>query len=170
MAIKSDGDLTYVESDEAIFLRAVRAGAVGYLLKDASATDVISTIRAVTVGQAVCPPCLSLAMFRFVSQQLSPASLATVDPDGGLSRRQQQMVELLRERLTNKEIAARLGLSEQTVKNHVHHVLRKLGVQNRMGVATKPDFARPVAASFSAGPSQSAADTGLQTSRIRRVT
>lgn len=122
-----------MDSDEHTFLRAVRAGVVGYVLKDASALDVSATIRAVAAGSAVCPPCLSMAMFRFVAQT-SALQPPNATPDFGLSRREQEMVELLRKRLTNKEIAARLGLSEQTVKNHVHNILRKVGARNRMSV------------------------------------
>ena len=57
--------------------------------------------------------------------------------DLGLSRREQEMVELLRLRLTNKEMASRLGLSEQTIKNHVHHVLQKLGAPNRFTIVER---------------------------------
>jgi DNA-binding CsgD family transcriptional regulator len=53
----------------------------------------------------------------------------------GLSRREQETLELLRYRYTNKEIALRLNLSEQTVKNHVHHILRKLSLPNRFSIA-----------------------------------
>jgi DNA-binding CsgD family transcriptional regulator len=62
--------------------------------------------------------------------------------DFGLSRREQQMVELLRLRLTNKEIALRLNLSEQTVKNHVHHILRKVGAPNRFSIVELCDKKR----------------------------
>jgi len=55
---------------------------------------------------------------------------------------EQQMVELLRERLTNKEIAARLNLSEQTVKNHVHHILRKVGAPNRSTIVERCELER----------------------------
>lgn len=123
-----------MESDEATFLQAVRAGVVGYVLKNASAGEVAATVRAVVAGQAVCPPSLSMVLFRSVAQQDSMPSVFVWGADLGLSRREQQMVELLRERLTNKEIAARLNLSEQTVKNHVHHILRKLGAPNRSSV------------------------------------
>jgi len=123
-----------MERDENTFLRAVRAGVVGYVLKDASAVEVAATIRAVAAGEAVCPPSLSTALFRFIAQQAPMQPAVPWGADLGLSRREQQMVELLRERLTNKEIAMRLNLSEQTVKNHVHHILRKVGVTNRSGV------------------------------------
>jgi two-component system, NarL family, response regulator DevR len=120
-----------MNSNESTFLRAVREGVVGYVLKDASAMEVAATIRAVAAGEAVCPPSLSLVLFRAAAQQAAAPSGFSWVADHGLSKREQQMVELLSERLTNKEIASRLNLSEQTVKNHVHHILRKLGAPNR---------------------------------------
>jgi two-component system, NarL family, response regulator DevR len=126
-----------MDSDERTFLRAVRAGVVGYVLKDASATEVVSTIRAVATGQAVCPPALAMTMFRSVAQQAASPQAGSPISDYGLSRRELQMVDLLRERLTNKEIAARLNLSEQTVKNHVHRILRKLGVESRLSIVAR---------------------------------
>jgi len=111
-------------------------------LKNASAVEVASTIRAVAMGEAVCPPALSLALFRLVAQLATAPSTFSWGADLGLSRREQQMVELLRERLTNKEIAARLNLSEQTVKNHVHHILRKVGAPDRITVVERCQFQR----------------------------
>lgn len=119
-----------MESDESTFLKAVREGVIGYVLKDASAMEVAATIRAVAGGEAVCPRSLMMALFRVVSQPASPPLIW--GSDLGLSRREQQMVELLRERLTNKEIASQLNLSEQTVKNHVHNILRKVGATDRV--------------------------------------
>jgi len=126
-----------MELSETTFLRAVRAGVVGYILQDASALEVAATIRAVVAGQAVCPPSLSMALFRSIAQPDSMPSTVSWGAGLGLSRREQHMVELLRERLTNKEIAARLNLSEQTVKNHVHNILRKLGVPNRASIVQR---------------------------------
>ena len=126
-----------MDPDEDKFLRAVREGVVGYVLKDASALEVAATIRAVAAGEAVCPPPLSMTLFRSVAQQATMPSPFAWGADLGLSRREQQMVELLRERLTNKEIASRLNLSEQTVKNHVHHILRKVGAPNRLRIVER---------------------------------
>jgi two-component system, NarL family, nitrate/nitrite response regulator NarL len=126
-----------MDQDENTFLRAVRGGVVGYVLKDASAVEVADTIRAVAVGAAVCPASLSMSLFRSVAQQATAPSTFSWGADLGLSRREQQMVELLRERLTNKEIAMRLNLSEQTVKNHVHHILRKVGAPNRLTIVER---------------------------------
>lgn len=131
-----------MDADENTFLRAVREGVVGYVLKNASAIEVAGTIRAVAMGEAVCPPALSAALFRSVAQPGTVPSTFSWGADLGLSRREQQMVELLRERLTNKEIAVRLNLSEQTVKNHVHHILRKVGAPDRLTVVERCEFPR----------------------------
>jgi len=126
-----------MDPDESTFLRAIREGVVGYVLKDASATEVAATIRAVAAGEAVCPAPLSMILFRSVAQQMTFPTTLSLGADLGLSQREQQMVELLRERLTNKEIAARLNLSEQTVKNHVHHILRKVGASDRSTIVER---------------------------------
>jgi DNA-binding NarL/FixJ family response regulator len=123
-----------MEPDEATFLSAVRSGVMGYVLKDASAVEVAATIRSVAAGRAVCPPTLCLSLFRCVMQQAPVPQALSWAPDIGLSRREHEMLELLRLRLTNKEIAVRLNLSEQTVKNHVHHILRKFGATNRFSL------------------------------------
>jgi len=123
-----------MDPNEEMFLGAIRAGVVGYVLKDASASEVAATISAVATGKAVCPPSLCMVMFRSIMQQASPLPTIRWGTDLGLSRRELEMVELLRLRLTNKEIALRLNLSEQTVKNHVHRTLRKLRAPNRFSV------------------------------------
>ena len=123
-----------MDCDESTFLKAVREGIVGYVLKDASAVEVAATIRAVAAGEAVCPSVLSMALFRFVSQQMSAPSSTSWGMELGLSRREQQLVELLREQLTNKEIARRLNLSEQTIKNHIYNISKKLGATDRFNI------------------------------------
>jgi DNA-binding NarL/FixJ family response regulator len=123
-----------MELEEKTFLRAVREGVTGYVVKDASAAEVAATIRAVAMGEAVCPPALSRALFRCVSQQVNSPSIVSWGAGQGLSPREQQLVELLCARLTNKEIASQLNLSEQTVKNHVHNILRKVGATDRVDV------------------------------------
>jgi two-component system, NarL family, response regulator DevR len=119
--------------DQEVFLDAVRAGVMGYVLKDASAVEVAAAIREVATGRAVCPPSLCMILFQHIMEQAPQQTIARAS-DLGLSRREQQMVELLRQRLTNKEIARRLNLSEQTVKNHVHRILRKTRAVNRSNI------------------------------------
>jgi DNA-binding NarL/FixJ family response regulator len=123
-----------MEPDEEVFLSAIRAGVVGYVLKDASALEVVAAICEVAEGKVVCPPSLCAVLFRLIIQQSPVTSTIAWGSELGLSRREQQMVELLRQRPTNKEIALWLNLSEQTVKNHVHRILRKTGAPNRFSV------------------------------------
>ncbi len=123
-----------MEADEAVFLRVVQAGAVGYVLKDASAVEVSRTIRAVAAGEAVCPAGLSVALFQWVARHTPVIPSLHLKNSLGLSRREQQLVGLIQQGLTNKEMASRLNLSEQTVKNHVHRMLRKVGAADRLSI------------------------------------
>jgi two-component system, NarL family, nitrate/nitrite response regulator NarL len=123
-----------MEPDESTFLQLVREGVVGYVLKEASATEVAAAVRAVASGEAVCPPRLALSLFQFVARQKCAVPNLTLRIRLGLTRREQQLVELISQGLTNKEIATQLSLSEQTVKNHVHRMLRKMGANDRLGV------------------------------------
>ncbi len=123
-----------MHEDEETFLKAVRAGVVGYVLKDASAMDVIAAVHAVSQGKAVCPPRLGLALFQYVSREWTAVPNFRVKAHLGLTRRQQQLVPLIAQGLSNKEIASHLHLSEQTIKNHVHRMLQKVGVNDRLAV------------------------------------
>jgi two-component system response regulator DevR len=123
-----------MESDEATFLRVVQAGALGYVLKDASALEVARTIRAVAAGEAICPTALSAALFQWVEHNKTTVPSMRLKTTLGLSRREQQLVVLIQQGLTNKEMASRLNLSEQTVKNHVHRMLRKLRAPDRLSI------------------------------------
>ena len=123
-----------MECDRDVFLRAVREGAVGYVLKDASALEVASAVRAVSDGEAVCPPSLTLCLFEYVSQQTRLMPNFRTKQQLGLTRREQQLVEMIGRGLTNKEIAQQLNVAEQTIKNHIHRMLRKVGVTDRLAV------------------------------------
>jgi len=101
-----------MDPDERTFLAAIRAGVAGYVLKNASALEVAAAIRAVALGEAVCPPVLSMVLFRHVMREDLPSSQVSWKGDFGLSRREQETVELLSQRLTNKEIALKLNVSE----------------------------------------------------------
>jgi two-component system, NarL family, nitrate/nitrite response regulator NarL len=120
-----------MDSDEEQFLAAVRSGVTGYLLQDASASDVVSAVRAVSRGEAVCPPELCSILFRFVAQSArqTPLESPTSRPD--LTLRQQQLVALVAKGLTNKEIASHLNLSEFTVRNHIHRILKQVDAGSR---------------------------------------
>jgi len=119
------------EPGEKHFLAAVRAGVTGYLLQDASASDVVSAVRAVYRGEAVCPPQLCSALFRIVAQMPNEALAQNAPPKPDLTLRQQQLVALVAKGLTNKEIASHLNLSEFTVRNHIHRILKQVDAGSR---------------------------------------
>jgi DNA-binding NarL/FixJ family response regulator len=123
-----------MDNDREVFLECVRAGAVGYILKDASAAEVVSGVQAVANGQAVCPPELCMHLFQAFSRQWTAMPSARFRIEFGLTRRQQQIVPLIAQGMTNKEIASNLNLSEQTVKNHIHGIMRRVGADDRLQV------------------------------------
>jgi two-component system, NarL family, nitrate/nitrite response regulator NarL len=122
-----------METDESAFLKAVREGVAGYLLNEASTLEVIAAIRAVSRGEAVCSPQLCRALFESVARRREFAP-SFKQLGLRLTRRQQELVPMIAKGLTNKEIASYLNLSEQTVKNHIHRMLRKTGANDRSEV------------------------------------
>jgi DNA-binding NarL/FixJ family response regulator len=121
-----------MELDKEAFLRFVRAGVAGYILKDAPASEVAAAVRAAATDEAVCPPRLCLALFECIARQWTQIPRFGSRQTLGLTRREQQLVEMVGCGLTNKEIANKLNLSDQTVKNHIHRILQKLGVSDRL--------------------------------------
>src|SRR6266568_2673452 len=136
-ARKTEGQPAYkailigMEPDEELFMAAVRSGVMGYLLKDASASELVAAVRAVYRGEAVCPPQLCATLFRFVAHVVeeTPVKRTASRPD--LTIRQQQLMVLVAKGLTNKEIASQLNLSEFTVRNHIHRILKQVDASNR---------------------------------------
>jgi two-component system, NarL family, response regulator DevR len=122
-----------MEPNRETFLGAVRDGISGYILKDASALEVAASVRSVANGEAVCPPSLCRVLFEHVFNHNQQPGALIIKHNLGLTRREQQLIHMIGRGLTNKEIAAQLHLSEQTVKNHVHRMLRKLGASSRLG-------------------------------------
>ncbi len=120
-----------MEDDEDSFLRAVRSGIMGYVLKEASALDVVAAVRTIAHGDAVCPAQFSLSLFRYIAKKAQDMPVYRAKRELGLTRRQQQLVSLVAKGWTNKEIANDLNLSEQTVKNHIHRILKQLKAGNR---------------------------------------
>jgi two-component system, NarL family, nitrate/nitrite response regulator NarL len=136
LALASDMKIVLLgmEEDPEIFVQAVRSGVSGYLLGDASAEQTLAAIRSVAQGEAVCPPRLCRYLFQFVAREAQKGSLVLnqrVCAKLGLTPRQQQLLSFLARGLTNKEIAANLNLSEFTVKNHVHRIMRQVNADSR---------------------------------------
>jgi DNA-binding NarL/FixJ family response regulator len=121
-----------MDEDKELFLSTVRAGAAGYLLKEASALEVVSAVRSVVNQEAVCPPRLCSMLFETVATYTPALPTPSLRMEFGLTRREQQLIQMISGGLTNKEIANQWSLSEQTIKNHVHRVLQKLGASDRL--------------------------------------
>jgi two-component system response regulator DevR len=126
-----------MDPDPNLFLQAVREGALGYVLKDASASEVATAVRTVINKEAFCPQTLLLSLFDALANPRTTDPNARVKRELGLSRREQQLIHMISEGLTNKEIADRLNLSEQTIKNHVHRMLRKVGAKDRLMIVER---------------------------------
>jgi len=123
-----------MEDDPEVFLEAVRAGMSGYLLGDASADDTLTAVRRVVAGEAVSPPRLCHHLFMLVARTTREVSMILnqrLCHRLGLTARQQQLIALLARGFSNKEIAETMRLSEFTVKNHVHRIMRRLNAPSR---------------------------------------
>jgi two-component system, NarL family, nitrate/nitrite response regulator NarL len=120
-----------MKDDPEQFLRAVRAGVAGYLMNDASAADILAAARAPFRAEASCPPRLCLTLFNYIAQQEFPSPDLTPVSTAGLTLRQERLIDLVAKGLTNKEIACSLNLSQFTVRNHIHRILRKLQAGTR---------------------------------------
>jgi DNA-binding NarL/FixJ family response regulator len=118
--------------DEREFLQCVRAGISGYLLRDASAGEVLQGVQAVHAGEAVCPGALCAALFRYFESDTASLPCVSGRRRLGLSRRELQLIPLIAQGLTNKEIANHFSLSEQTVKNHLYRMKHKIGAEDRL--------------------------------------
>lgn len=112
----------------------VRAGASGFIMLDASFEEFFETIRAVAGGAEVLPRALTNSLFSQIVAN-APVTKAQVLESVRLTAREQEIVALLGEGLSNKDIAMRIGVAVHTVKSHVHNVLEKLALNSRLEVA-----------------------------------
>jgi len=123
-----------MDEDEECFLQAVRLGICGYLLKNASSAEIISAVRGVARGEAACPPRLCASLFQRIAQEFRQR--CGMDDHAACFRialtcRQRELIALVAKGMTNKEIAARLNLSEYTIKNHIHRIMRHVEANSR---------------------------------------
>ena len=129
--------LTTFDGDDEVF-PALRAGAVGYLLKDATASRLVEAVQAAARGESVLQPSVATKLIARVSQLPDPPAVPRpqplVDP---LTERELDVLRAVADGLSNREAAALLFLSEGTVKNHVTNVLAKLGVRDRTQAALR---------------------------------
>jgi DNA-binding NarL/FixJ family response regulator len=129
--------LTTFDDDEYVF-EGLRAGAVGYLLKDAPSARLVEAIRAAARGESFLQPSVAA---KVVAEYTRLAGNVPPAPSGGLAEplteRELEILRLLAGGASNKEIAAQLFLAEGTVKNHVTNILGKLGVPGRLQAANR---------------------------------
>jgi DNA-binding NarL/FixJ family response regulator len=122
-----------MDEDSDIFLQAVRLGVNGYVLKNASASELVDAVRSVAQGEAICPAKFCKVLFQALAsetnQQAAIAEQRAMRFE--LTQRQRQLMSLVAMGLSNKEIAANLNLSEFTVKNHIYRVMKHVDAQNR---------------------------------------
>lgn len=110
---------------DADVVRAVDAGAIGYLLKDSTPSEIFGAVRGAVAGQSVLSPPVAARLLHQMRR-----------PDEALTAREAELLTLLAEGLTNKELGRRLFISEATVKTHLAHIYAKLGVDSRAGAVS----------------------------------
>ncbi|MEV6010775.1 response regulator transcription factor [Streptomyces sp. NPDC051976] len=135
--------LTSFDDDDAL-LDAIMAGAAGYVLKQIKGSDLVSAVRTVASGQSMLDPATTARLMSSLR-----ADGATAEPEqqalASLSPREREILGLIGEGLTNRQIGKRLYLSEKTVKNNVSRLLAKLGVERRVQAAVIATQGQPAA-------------------------
>lgn len=113
----------------------VRAGVSGFILKDATVEEFVGTIRAVADGAHVLPRPLTGALFAHVADRVKACGVRGVKAAVRMTKREREVVALIAEGASNREIAERLKVAAHTVKSHVHNILEKLALHTRLQVA-----------------------------------
>jgi DNA-binding NarL/FixJ family response regulator len=126
-------DLIPVQADVVEF---VKEGVSGFILKDATFADFVATIRSVAAGASVLPPSLTDSLFSQIVEKVAGESKASLIESVRMTRREREVIKLIAEGLSNKEIAQRLNIATYTVKSHVHNILDKLALHTRLQVAS----------------------------------
>ena len=114
----------------------IEAGVSGFLLKEATFEDLLRTIRLVAVGTKVLPAPLTDTLFSQIVDHAERGSRSPIDGTERLTMREREIIELIAQGRSNKEIAQLLNLATFTVKSHVHNILEKLALRTRVQVAS----------------------------------
>ncbi|WBB60206.1 response regulator transcription factor [Streptomyces sp. WMMC500] len=126
--------LTTFDLDEYVY-EALRAGASGFLLKDASAAELAHAVRVVATGDALLAPAVTRRLITEFARLTRVPRAPLKDRVGGLTERETEVLSLIAQGLSNAEIAGRLVVAEQTVKTHVGRILTKLALRDRTQAA-----------------------------------
>jgi len=113
----------------------VNAGVSGFILKDATFEDLVSTIRSVAEGAHVLPPQMTSTLFSQIAREAVGRGRAVALEAVRMTPREREVIELISEGLSNKEISSRLGVATHTVKSHVRNVMEKLALHTRLQIA-----------------------------------
>lgn len=117
-------------------VRYVEAGVSGFVLKDATFDDLLRTIRSVAKGMNVLPPPLAGSLFSQIVDHATRHKNGNPFTSVRMTKREREVIALISEGLSNKEIAQRLNLATDTVKSHVHNILEKLALHTRLEIAS----------------------------------
>ena len=122
----------------------VEAGASGFILKDSTVKDFLGTIRSVAHGIKVLPPPLTGSLFSYVIEHALNRRTGEPNDAVRMTKREREIIALIADGLSNKEIAQRLNIATYTVKSHVHNIMEKLALHTRLQIARyTPDEAMP---------------------------
>ncbi len=115
----------------------VQAGASGFILKSATIEEFLTTLRSVARGEKVLPPTLTHSLFTHVVDHAMKNRKGLLRDAVRMTKREREIIVLITEGMSNKEIASRLHIATYTVKSHVHNILEKLALHTRLQIATQ---------------------------------
>jgi DNA-binding NarL/FixJ family response regulator len=125
-------DLAPIQAD---ILQYVKAGANGFILKDASLNDFLITIRTVAEGSTVLPPLLVDSLFSQIVENAVRDGKSEIKEAVKMTKREREVIALLSEGMSNKEIGQRMHISTYTIKSHIHNIMEKLALHTRLEIA-----------------------------------
>jgi DNA-binding NarL/FixJ family response regulator len=125
-------DLAPIQAD---ILQYVKAGANGFILKDASLNDFLITIRTVAKGSSVLPPLVVDSLFSQIVENAVRDSKSKIKDAVKMTKREKEVIALLSEGMSNKEIGQKMHISTYTIKSHIHNIMEKLALHTRLEIA-----------------------------------
>jgi DNA-binding NarL/FixJ family response regulator len=125
-------DLAPIQAD---ILQYVKAGANGFILKDASLNDFLITIRTVAEGSTVLPPLLVDSLFSQIVENAVRDGKSKIKDAVKMTKREREVIALLSEGMSNKEIGQKMHISTYTIKSHIHNIMEKLALHTRLEIA-----------------------------------
>ncbi len=125
-------DLAPVQAD---VLQYVKAGANGFILKDASLNDLLITIRSVAEGSTVLPPLLIDSLFSQIVEHAVREGKPMIKNAVKMTKREKEVIRFLSDGMSNKEIGKKMRISTYTVKSHIHNIMEKLALHTRLEIA-----------------------------------